>query len=41
VEDNCAYVSERRPDWQDSSIVRDHDIAELLPVVDSKPIFYG
>jgi len=76
VEGNCAYVSERRPDWQDSSIVRDHDIAkfrfvvnrrawtlywrdsnlkwhafpdcapardiaELLPVVDSEPIFYG
>ncbi len=76
LEGNYAYVSERRPHWQDSSIVRDHDIAkfrfvvkrrawtlywrdsnlkwhvfrdcapaqdiaELLPVVDSEPIFYG
>lgn len=76
VEGNCAYIAERRPHWQDSSIVRDHDvaklrfvvdqrawtlywrdsnlkwhlfedcpptpsIADLLPMVDSEPIFYG
>ncbi len=76
LEGNYAYISERRPHWQDSSIIRDHDIAkfrfvvkrrawtlywrdsnlkwhvfpdcapaqdiaELLPVVDSEPIFYG
>ena len=76
LEGNYAYVSERRPHWQDSSIVRDHDIAkfrfvvnrrawtlywrdsnlkwhvfpdcapardiaELLPVIESEPIFYG
>ncbi len=76
LEGNYAYVSERRPHWRDSSIVRDHDIAKfrfvvnqrawtlywrdsnlrwhvfpecapsrdiaaLLPVVDSEPIFYG
>ncbi len=76
LEGNYAYISERRPDWRDSSIVRDHDVAkfrfvvnrrvwtlywldrnlewhlfpdcapardigQLLPVVDSEPIFYG
>jgi hypothetical protein len=71
-----AILSERRPDWQNRSVYRDHDvakfrfdmaerkwvllwrdrnlrwhrfensapatdIAELLPVVDAEPIFYG
>ncbi len=33
LEGNVAYVSERRPDWQDPSIVRDHDVAKLRFVV--------
>lgn len=76
LEKQFAYISERRPDWQDATIRRDHDvakfrfdmtsrrwalywrdrnlkwhrfdkyaattdIAELLPVVDAEPIFYG
>jgi hypothetical protein len=76
LEGNYAYVAERRPDWRNSSIIRDHDVAkfrfvvkdrawtlywldrnlawhlfpdcapasdigDLLPVVDSEPIFYG
>lgn len=75
-EGNVAYISERRPHWQNPSIVQDHDVAKLrfvvkrrawvlhwrdsnlkwhvfedrapakdiatlLPVVDSEPIFYG
>ena len=76
LEGNCAYISERRPNWRDKSVYRDHDVAkfrfmvkdrrwtlfwrdgdlawhqyadvrpardlaELLPIVDSEPIFYG
>lgn len=76
IETPFAYLSERRPDWREPSIRRDHDvakfrfdmtsrrwalywrdrnlkwhrfdkcaaatdIAELLPVVDAEPIFYG
>ncbi|MGB5162945.1 MAG: DUF3024 domain-containing protein [Thermoanaerobaculia bacterium] len=76
LEGNYAYISERRPDWRDPSISRDHDVAKfrfvvkrrvwalywldrnlrwhlfpdcaperevakLLPVVDSEPIFFG
>ena len=33
LEGNDAFISERRPDWQDRSIVRDHDIAKLRFVV--------
>ncbi len=33
LEGNYAYISERRPDWMDSSIVRDHDVAKLRFVV--------
>lgn len=73
---NFAFIAERRPDWLDESVLRDHDvakfrflvkerlwvlywrdrslnwhifadcdpaadIAELLPIVDAEPIFYG
>jgi len=33
MEGNYAYISERRPDWMDSSIVRDHDVAKFRFVV--------
>ena len=33
VEGNCAYVAERRPDWMDATIVRDHDVAKFRFVV--------
>ena len=29
LEKQFAYISERRPDWQDATIRRDHDVAEF------------
>jgi len=36
VDGNYAYIAERRPDWMDSSIVRDHDVAKFRFVVKSR-----
>ncbi len=36
LEGNYAYISERRPDWRDSSIVRDHDVAKFRFVVNRR-----
>lgn len=33
MEGNYVYISERRPDWRDSSVVRDHDVAKFRFVV--------
>ena len=33
IEGNYAYIAERRPDWMDASIVRDHDVAKFRFVV--------
>jgi hypothetical protein len=32
-EGNTAFVAERRPDWQDPTIIRDHDVAKFRFVV--------
>jgi len=32
-EGNCAFISERRPDWRDRSIIRDLDVAKFRFVV--------
>lgn len=29
LEGDCACVAERRPDWMNASIVRDHDVAKF------------
>lgn len=36
LEGNYAYIAERRPDWIDRSIVRDHDVAKFRFVVKSR-----
>lgn len=36
LEGNYAYISERRPDWRDPSIVRDHDVARFRFVVKNR-----
>ena len=33
LEGNFAYIAERRPDWLDGSIVRDHDVAKFRFIV--------
>ena len=36
LEGNEAYISERRPDWRDPSIVRDHEVAKFRFVVKTR-----